>query len=299
MNKPVENNTGSELIVVKQLPVIEDQLLAVKERIEARVNDALSMICTEDTYKDIKKIRSDLNKEYQELEKRRKEIKGQILAPYEKFEGVYKECAGDLYASADRQLGEKIREVENGLKQQKADDLAKFFDEYRESLGLPADFVQLEAAGIKIGLSDSKVSLHRQATEFLDRISSDLKVIETQENRDEILAEYAGKYNLSAAMLIVDNRHKMIAAEKARREEIQARQQAIQTAEQAVQETVKAETPAAVVPSVIQAPVKSIDPEAAPAAPALYKATFTVTATIDGLKALKQFLNEGGYQYEC
>ena len=293
MSKTVEN-TGNDLIVVRQLPVIEDQLLAVKESIEARVNDALSLVCTEDTYKDIKKIRSDLNKEFQQLESRRKEIKVQILAPYEKFEGVYRECAGDIYKNADIKLGEKIREVENGLKQQKADDLEKFFAEYRESLGLPVDFVQLSDAGIKIGLSDSKVSLHRQASEFLDRIDSDLKVINTQEHRDEILVEYTGKFNLSSAMLIVDNRHKMIEAEKARQEEIKARQQAAQAAAQAVQETVQAETPAA-----IQPPVKTPDPEAVPAAPALYKATFTVTATIDGLKALKQFLKEGGYQYEC
>lgn len=293
MSKTAEN-PGNDLIVVRQLPVIEDQLLAVKESIEARVKDALSLVCTEDTYKDIKKIRSDLNKEFQQLESRRKEIKVQILAPYEKFEGVYRECAGDIYKNADIKLGEKIREVENGLKQQKADDLEKFFAEYRESLGLPVDFVQLSDAGIKIGLSDSKVSLHRQASEFLDRIDSDLKVINTQEHRDEILVEYTGKFNLSAAMLIVDNRHKMIAAEKARQEEIKARQQAAQAAAQAVQETVHAETPAA-----IQPPVKTPDPEAVPAAPVMYKATFTVTATIDGLKALKQFLNEGGYQYEC
>ena len=142
MSKTAEN-PGNDLIVVRQLPVIEDQLLAVKESIEARVKDALSLVCTEDTYKDIKKIRSDLNKEFQQLESRRKEIKVQILAPYEKFEGVYRECAGDIYKNADIKLGEKIREVENGLKQQKADDLEKFFAEYRESLGLPVDFVKL------------------------------------------------------------------------------------------------------------------------------------------------------------
>ena len=52
------------LIIVKQLPVIEDQLAAVKESITERVNQALSLVCTEDTYKDIKKVRAELNKEY-------------------------------------------------------------------------------------------------------------------------------------------------------------------------------------------------------------------------------------------
>ena len=283
----------TDLIIVRQLPVIEDQLQAVKASIQERVDTALSLVCTEETYKDIKKVRSELNKEYQDLEKRRKEIKSQIMAPYEKFEGVYKECAGDLYAEADRQLRDKIAEVEDGLKAQKAADLESYFAEYRESLGLAADFVTLAAAGIKIGLSDSRTSLHKQAAEFLDRISSDLKVIDTLESRDEVLAEYNGKYNLSAAMLTVENRKKMIEAERRRREETEARRAAIQQQAQAIQEAVQ-------VPAAVTAPVKAPEREPDPeqATPAVYKVTFTVTADLEKLKALKAFLNEGGYTYE-
>lgn len=284
----MENN----LIVVKQLPVIEDQLLAVKNSIEERVSTALSLVCTEETYKDIKKVRSELNKEYTELEKRRKEIKGQILAPYEQFEGVYKECAGDMYARADRELGAKIKEVEDGLKQQKADDLAAYFAEYRASLMIPEDFVSLEAAGIKIGLSDSRTSLHKQAAAFLDMINGDLEVIEKQEHPDEVLTEYKKNYNLSGAIITVDNRHKAIEAERVRREQLKAQQEAAQAAAQAVKQVVQEETPAAVA-----APVK-VEQPAAVAAPVLYQTTFTVTATIEGLKALKAFLIEGGYKYE-
>lgn len=284
----MENN----LIVVKQLPVIEDQLLAVKASIEERVTTALSLVCTEETYKDIKKVRSDLNKEYAELERRRKEIKGQILAPYEQFEGVYKECAGDMYARADRELGAKIKEVENGLKQQKADDLAAYFAEYRASLGINEGFVALDAANIKIGLSDSRTSLHKQAKAFLDMVDGDLVVIEKQEYPDEVLAEYRKNYNLSGAILTVGNRHAEIAREQLRREQMKAQQEAAQAAAQAVKQAVQEETPAAVA-----APVK-VEQPAAVAAPVLYQTTFTVTATIEQLKALKAFLIEGGFTYE-
>lgn len=284
----MENN----LIVVTQLPVIKDQLLAVKASIDERVKTALSLVCTEETYKDIKKVRSELNKEYAELEQRRKEIKGQILAPYEQFEGVYKECAGDMYAKADRELGAKIKEVEDGLKKQKADDLAAYFAEYRASLNIPEDFVTLDAAGIKIGLSDSRTSLHKQAAAFLDMINGDLEVIEKQEHPDEVLTEYKKNYNLSGAIISVDNRHKAIEAERIRREQMKAQQEAAQAAAQAVKQAVKEETPAAVA-----APVK-VEQPAAVAAPVLYQTTFTVTATIEELKALKAFLIEGGYKYE-
>ena len=287
----VNDTTNNELIVVKQLPVIEDQLLAVKASIEARVNEAKSLVCTEETYKQIKAVRADLNKEYAELEKRRKEIKKQILAPYEQFEGVYKECAGDLYASADRELAAKIKEVEDSLKADKAADLERFFIEYRESLGIDTEFVTLSAAGIKVGLSDSKTGLHKHAAAFLDRISSDLQVIGTLESKDEVLAEYGSDYNLSSAMLTVENRKKLIEAERLRREEREKQQAAAQAVVAAVQETVKEEPPA------IQAPVKAAAVEEIPVEK-VFKVDFTVTGTISELKALKAFLTDGGYKYE-
>ena len=289
----MENN----LIVIKQLPVIEDQLMAVKHSIEERVSVALSLVCTEDTYKDIKKVRSELNKEYQELEKRRKEVKAQILKPYESFEGVYKECIGDLYARADNQLRQKINEVENDLRKQKKEDLAAYFAEYQESLHIAEDFVSLDKAGIKIGLSDSKAALRKKAAEFLDRIASDLQVIETLEASAEVMAEYWKTYNLSGAMLIVDERHKAIEAEKARREAALAAMEARKAEEAAAAEAVK-EAMQEAPPQAVSAPVKMPDPETAVSQEPIYSTTFKVTANLEKLRALKNFLTDGGYDYE-
>ena len=290
----MENN----LIVIKQLPVIEDQLQAVKKSIEERVELALSLVCTEETYKDIKKVRSELNKEYQELEKRRKEVKAQILKPYESFEGIYKECAGDLYARADNQLRQKINEVEDGLRRQKEEDLAKYFAEYRESLHIAEDFVSLDKAGIKVGLSDSKTALRKKAAEFLDRIASDLQVIETLESGAEVMAEYRKTYNLSGSMLIVDERHKAIEAEEARREAalaaMEARKAEEAAAAAAIQEAIQQEAP----PEAVSAPVQMPDPETAVSQEPIYSTTFKVTANLEKLRALKNFLTDGGYDYE-
>ena len=40
---------STELIVISQLPVIEEQLKALKERWEAKAAEAASLICTEET----------------------------------------------------------------------------------------------------------------------------------------------------------------------------------------------------------------------------------------------------------
>lgn len=293
------------LIIVKQLPVIEDQLAAVKESITERVNRALSLVCTEDTYKDIKKVRADLNKEYAELEAKRKEVKTAVLAPYEKFEKVYKECAGDLYADADRKLKKKIAEVEDGLRQQKITALCGYFVEYRESLGLTEDLVKYDDAGIKVGLSDSLTGLKKRAKDFLDHISDDLKAIEGHDDRDEIMTEYRRGFNLAAALSTVAARHKAIEDQKRAREEAEARRRAQEEREKelaaviAAQAAQEAKAPVPVAVEVAQViPEQKAAPEA-PEAEKMYQATFKVTGTIEQLKALKKFLVEGGYTYEC
>lgn len=302
----MENN----LIVIKQLPVIEDQLVAVKQSIEERVNAALSLVCTEDTYKDIKKVRSELNKEYQELEKRRKEVKAQILKPYESFEGIYKECAGDLYAMADSQLKQKISEVEDGLRKQKEEDLAVYFAEHRAEVKIPDDFVTLEDSGIKVGLSDSKTALHKKADEFLDRIAGDLQVIETLESRDEVLTEYRDGYNLSAAMLKVESRHRAIEAERIRREEMQAKKAAEEAEKKAREEAEKAAAEAAEAEEAAweaakanaEAQTEHVSEEAAPAeqkaVSKMYTVLLRITTTKDGMNQLKDFMESANIAFE-
>ena len=88
------------LIRVTQLPVIEEQLRALKASIDQKVNDALSLACTHDTIQAVKSTRAELNKEFSSLEDQRKAVKKAVLGPYEQFESVYKECV--LTASSGR-----------------------------------------------------------------------------------------------------------------------------------------------------------------------------------------------------
>ena len=53
-----------ELIVVKQLPVIEERLKELSTEIDEKVNTALALECTEDSYKDVKKVRTELGKQF-------------------------------------------------------------------------------------------------------------------------------------------------------------------------------------------------------------------------------------------
>lgn len=273
------------IIVVKQLPIIVEQLQEVKAEVTAKVEQALSLVCTEDTVKDVKKVRSDLNKELKDYEECRKAVKKAIMTPYEQFEAVYKDCISDTYKKADTELKGKIDSVENELKEQKKAEVKGYFDEYLTATGI--DFVTFENANINVTLSASMKSLKEQAKAFVDKIVDDLTLIDTQEHKDEILYEYKQSLNVSNAITTVANRYKAIEEAKAREEERKAREQAEAEAAAKVESVVEAVAPPTVEP--IAPPVEEEK---------TYTLKFTVRGTMPQLKALKEFLNNGGYDYE-
>jgi len=275
---------STEIIAVKQLPVIVEQLAQVKEAVIARVETATSLVCTDETVKEVKKARAELNAEFKAWEEKRKEVKNAVMTPYEKFEAVYKECVSDTYKAADKDLKSKIDSVEKELKDKKTAEVKEYFSEYLISKDI--DFVSFEQAGINVTLSASLKSLKEQSKVFIDKICDDLALIDTQEHKAEILVEYKKTLNVSAAITGVTARIKAIEDEKKRQEEAAARREA--------EEQRLAEIRVAV-PEPVQdiAPPEEVQPTEK-----LFVIRFTVKATEDKLRELKTFLDNGGYKYE-
>ena len=95
-----ENN----LIVLEQLPIIKSHLENLSIEIKEKVDNAVSLVCTPENYKEIKEVRSNLNKEFQELETQRKKVKKAIMEKYDEFEQIYKENVSNLYQEAEIEL---------------------------------------------------------------------------------------------------------------------------------------------------------------------------------------------------
>ena len=279
---------SNEIIVVKQLPVIEQQLAQIKQQVAERVETVTSLVVTEDTVKAVKKARAELGTEFKSWEEKRKEVKKAVITPYEKFEEVYNDCISNSYKTADKLLKQRIDEVENELKAKKAAEVQSYFEEYLESKSI--DFITYEQAGINVTLSASLKSLKEQAKAFIDRIESDLKLIETfTDLKAEILVEYKKSLNVSDAITGVKARAKAVQEEQAR-QEAEAEKRA---AEAQRVEAIKAAIPEA--PAAVEAPTEQI---AAPAPEKKFCIRFTVKGTKEQLIALKKFLNEGEYEYE-
>ena len=271
----------NELIVVKQLPVIEEQLKNIKANIEEKVAGVLALECTEETFREIKALRADLTKEFKSLEERRKIVKAKILEPYNTFEEVYKDCVTNIFKFADDELKSRIDEVENNLKAEKRKEIEGYFNEYAESVHI--DFVSFGDAHINVTMSASKKSLKEQSKAFLDRISDDLKLIETQEHKEEILVEYKRTLNVSNSITSVVERHKAIELEREKQENIMLEQ----TVEQAVIDKVN-EAIAETAP--LSAP-KTVDDD-----DRLCKMTFTVGHRRRKMKELKVYLIREGFE---
>lgn len=279
---------SNEIIVVKQLPIIEQQLAQIKQQVAERVETVTSLVVTEDTVKAVKKARAELGAEFKSWEEKRKEVKKAVITPYEKFEEVYNDCISNSYKTADKLLKQRIDEVENELKAKKAAEVQSYFEEYLASKGI--DFVTYAQAGLNVTLSASLKSLKEQAAAFIDRIVSDLALIETfTDLKAEILVEYKKSLNVSDAITGVKARAKAVQEEQARQEaEVEKR-----AAEAQRVEAIKAAIPEA--PAAVEAPTEQT---AAPAPEQKFCIRFTVKGTKEQLIALKKFLNEGEYEYE-
>lgn len=273
---------NNEIIVVKQLPIIQEQLQQIKADVTTRVENAMSLVCTEDTVSAVKEERANLNKEFKLWEEKRKEVKKAVLTPYEQFEEVYKDCIFDIFKKADADLKGKIDSVEKELKEEKATKVRAYFTEYLASknIAMPLTF---ECANINVTLSASLKSLKEQAKTFIDRVCDDLTLIETQEYKDEIYHEYNSAYflNVSGAITAVINRHKAIEEAKAREEERRAKAEAEQKAAEKVVEIL---TPPTVEPIDEKEPILTVN--------------FKVRGTRTQLRALKEYLKANNYDFE-
>lgn len=289
-----ENENG--LIVVRQLPIIEEQLRKASDEIDEKVKNAVALVCTDENVKIIKDVRATLNKELKEFEDKRKQVKSEIMKPYEDFESSYKKYISDKYKSADVELKNKIDTVENELKVNKKAEVVNYFNEYLSSKNI--DFIKYEQANINITLTASMKSLKEQAKNFIDKIADDLNLIDTQEHKAEILVEYKRSLNVSNAITTVANRFKAIEEEKARQErDAELKKEIVEIAKDGDK---YAETKH--VPTIEEVPQMEIETSlkepVAEEQEEILTLTFKVKGTRKKLRALKEFLVNGGYEYE-
>ena len=268
---------NNELIVVEQLPIIKARLEQISTEIKEKVDRANSLVVNDETVKEVKQVRAELNKEFNELEAQRKAVKNAIMLPYEQFEEFYKVSVSNLYKNADIELKTKIDNVENQLKQEKEDELKTFAEQWFISKGIE-NIVNFENIGLNITLSASMKSLKEQIIAFCEKVFNEIKLIELEEYKDEILVEYKKNKDFTKSKLDVIARHKAL-------EEIQKQQKEVQ---------LQIDEDAKIVEKVneIITPKEIIDDDE------IITCTFTLTSTKQNIKKIKDLIMELGVEYK-
>lgn len=295
-----------QIITLKQLPIIEEHLQLVKSDVETRTRNAMQLVCTEETRKDVKSIRTELSKEFAEMENQRKRVKDAIMDPYNQFEAVYKECISDPYKKADAELKKRLDEVESGLKSDKEKAIRDYFSELCKANNLP--WLRFEQMGLKIGLSTSVNGTKTALTSTVLRISNEVLELSRHENAAELMVEYKKSLNMALALSTIRARQEQIELQKQyeaqRRAALEQQRAAEEKVQKAVSEAQETQQDAAEPPiEEVTAPTEETPTEAPTAvqeqAPAtIYEVKFAVRGTIEQLKKLKQFIMQEGMSYD-
>ena len=280
---------GEIQVRIKSVGEIESNMKEVKGYVEELNNYYKSVTFTEETLKQAKEEKAKVNKFKTEVADYRKKITAEYNKPIKVFEDTAKETE-KLLSETYNTINQQVAGFEEEQKRQKEQEIREYFEEYKTANDI--DFVNYEQAQINVTLTASVKSLKEQAKAFIDRIMDDLKLIETQECKEEILVEYKQNLNVSKSIQEVANRHKLLEEEKKKQEELKNKQleEAKRQADISIKEQELA-TKNALDNFVIEAP-KVVEQEE------ILTLSFKVRGTRNKLKELKRFLIDGGYDYE-
>ena len=290
----------TDLITIEQLPVIIAKLDEIEAAVKEKTATARSLAVTEDNKQTAKKIRAELNKEYERFENSRKRVEKEIMKPLDEFKTAYKAKVAQPYKAADEALKTKIAEIENGQKAEKEGHLRAYFEEYKRRLGNDylAEIWKFEDLNLPINLSNSETKLQQMTADILEKSLNAYNALCRIENpyiRAEALSEYANTKNRRTAITTAHNRFDR--QEKARLLAEQAERQK-QAEERRTADFPQRPQPTQRIQEPLTAPKAEEPINPAESEEPVLKLRFTVTAQLSKLKALKEFLIKGDYQYE-
>ncbi len=261
---------------ITSLGSIDSNIELIKDKAAAIKNFYANLVISEDDCKDMKKEMASLNKAKDAVKKYRMDIVKKFNEPLDNFVNSAKETEKILTETYDSLKGQ-IKKFEDETLNKKTEEVKAYYEEYAQSLHI--DFVPFENSGLSVTLSASMKSLKEASKSFLDRIDSDIKLINTLEKDliNEILIEYKKSLNVSNAVITVKERRKALEEEQKKQEALTV----LKAEETKVEEKVEEVT----APKVVE-PVKT------------YTAKFKVEATIDQIKDLKTFMDLKGIKYD-
>lgn len=172
----------------------------LKTEIAQKSNEYMNLVYSDDQIKEAKKDRAALNKLISALEAKRKEIKKQVMVPYEDFEKKEKELVGIIWQAVDN-IDRQIKGYEEGLRQEKLKKVKEIYKEAIRDLDRAVPFERIFKDSW-LNASTTLKSIKEEIVAVYMKVDADLKVInkESSTYSYEMKEEYLKTFDLSAAM---------------------------------------------------------------------------------------------------
>lgn len=219
----------------------------LKVAIVEKIRDFKSLQYTEETIKEAKKDKANLNKLRTALEDERKRIKKECMQPYEAFEKQVKEIVS-MIDEPIRLIDAQIKEVEE---QRRIEKRGQVLAIYEENIGTLKGILPFEKVFKEEYLNVSRTlkSIREEITALIQKVNSDMDTIDELHTKFELQVKdmYIRTLDLSAALrennrLIEVEKH--LAAEREQKRQLEE-QRAAQLRQRAVEADMKATPPVA------------------------------------------------------
>lgn len=278
MNNDIENININELVKVETMPSIFYQLEKIGNCIDKELEKVKDLKANDKNKQEVKKIRTGINNTLNKFEDKRKEIKNQILEPYNIFNKKYEEEIKVKLENASKELTNKINEIENIQKKEKEDKIIFFVEQHILSYDLQ-DIISYKDIPIKVSLSTSEKKLEDEALKFIVKVRDEINLINLEENyKEEILYEYKNNnFNYIQAKSIVLDRHKKI---EVVRTELEKNNEKVQEDNKVVEN----------VDTLVSAPKEIVEEE-------IFEVSFKIKTTKEKIIKLKNFLEQEKIEY--
>lgn len=259
---------------------------SIKKELAVRLEKYNGLVYSDSNIAEAKKDRANLNKFKEAIETKRKEMKKQCLAPYEKFEAQIKE----ITAMIDKPIlaiDTQVKKFEQIKKDEKLQAIKQFYADKVMGLEklIPFDRIFNEKW---LNVTYKETDIQKEITDLFIKVEADLKVIDELETpyKLQIKDAYLKDYDLTQAL-----------QEKKRLEDQAAKLAEYEKQQKAKQETTSEIAPVAPEPIKQGTPVQEV-PYFEPDPPQkVYEVDFRVTGTAEELTALKKFMIDNGIKY--
>ena len=275
--------TAMPVLECTQVPVIVENLMDMAASYQAKLDYINTLPRDDEGMKAVKALRAEARKEFEELDTKRKEVKQKVMGPYSKAETIFKSFVTTPFNQLDAACKAFSDSVEGEMKARCEAELKEYFEELCAMKGI--HWLKWERMGIKVDMATARLKEPKKAMEAVkgkvEKICDDLDTISQEFKGDaaEYLAAYESCLDVSESIRRVNTRKEAQRIAQENRAQREARMQQSNLVREAIK-------------------VAEVGTVVMPQQEKKFRVTFTVTATMPMLRAMKAWLEDKKIEYQ-